>query len=285
MRTAHLEEVLASKALRADMVRRLKQKRQAAVKRDGVAGACATPAELEALAAASNGLCPDCGIEMVYAGWKPYCLRQVSLDRLDDELVHAAGNVRLCCYACNVAGGGDLALACLAGCHEGAGAEAEAAVEAGRREEFESAVALLWEWLDEEAGPLLERALEPFCEGRDRASTHAWLEARATLSLAHRAVRPAHKRLRAWRVRQEVPEAPVETPAFRPAPRCGAGAAASRGCGAWGGFRAFDKKPEDTESESECAAECAAECVSDDASESGASEDTERDEEGVCGGF
>lgn len=233
MRTAHLDEVLASEALSGDMQRRLRQKRSAAVARDG--GAYIEPEALYKLAKASTGHCPDCGVEMLYAAWAPYCLRQVSLDRLDDALVHAEGNVRLCCYACNVAGGGDLGLGCRAGCHAGGEglAEREAALEAARQAEFESALSLLAGWL-EAPEPLLAEALS--CPGGEACDCGELdcAELGGGLALAHRGVRGEHKRERARRAGQPVGRPAAETPAFPPAPRR-AGPALSRGCGVWGG--------------------------------------------------
>lgn len=205
-----LSEVLASPPLRAELLRRLQRKRLNAAARDG--GVFVSLPELVAILEGSSGRCPDCDVEMLFAGWEASCLRQFSLDRLDDAFVHAPGNLRFCCYACNVAGGADILSPCRLGCHAGS-AEGVAFLCAARDAERESVgalcAALLAEGTPAEAGP--SEAGDP----EFALSATAKELARA----AHLAIRPAHKRRRALEAGQAVAPFAEGTPLFTPKPR------------------------------------------------------------------
>jgi hypothetical protein len=44
--------------------------------------------------------CYICGDNMIFQNWKPYCLYQFTLDRIDNTLPHNKNNVLLSCYYC-----------------------------------------------------------------------------------------------------------------------------------------------------------------------------------------
>ena len=49
----------------------------------------------------SSGRCENCGCELLFDGWLPWCLHQFSLDRVDLTQPHGEENMRLLCYCCN----------------------------------------------------------------------------------------------------------------------------------------------------------------------------------------
>ena len=53
----------------------------------------------------TDSKCPECNCEMLFEEYKPWCLYQFSLDKIDNEKGHAIENLRIICYYCNAKGG------------------------------------------------------------------------------------------------------------------------------------------------------------------------------------
>ena len=78
-----------------------------------------TPDDALELVKASKGKCSLCSCQLVLEYFKPHCLYQWSLDRLDRNLPHSKDNVRVTCLTCNVAGPRVRKSPCTNGCHPG----------------------------------------------------------------------------------------------------------------------------------------------------------------------
>lgn len=66
-----------------------------------------------------SDICPECGCVMLFCDYKPHCLYQFSLDRLDNCKFHTKDNLRVVCWNCNSGGYGCKKITCLHGCHIG----------------------------------------------------------------------------------------------------------------------------------------------------------------------
>ena len=53
----------------------------------------------------TDSKCPECECEMLFEDYKPWCLYQFSLDKIDNEKGHVIENLRIICYFCNAKGG------------------------------------------------------------------------------------------------------------------------------------------------------------------------------------
>ena len=58
-------------------------------------------ADARAVVQESDGRCENCGCEMLFDDWRPWCLHQFTFDRVDLTLPHSKDNVRLLCFYCN----------------------------------------------------------------------------------------------------------------------------------------------------------------------------------------
>ena len=68
-------------------------------KRDG--GRYITEEEVYELYVSAPSCCELCGEEMIFEGYKPWCLWQASLDRIDTSKPHTKDNCRIICFYCN----------------------------------------------------------------------------------------------------------------------------------------------------------------------------------------
>ena len=71
------------------------------------------------LALRSDGKCAACGCILLFEKFKPRCFYQWSLDRINRDLPHSTGKVRLVCCYCNLGGPGRRKPPCRLGCHPG----------------------------------------------------------------------------------------------------------------------------------------------------------------------
>jgi hypothetical protein len=52
--------------------------------------------------AAQKGECACCGVKVFCQGFRPRDPQAYSIDRIDDDRGHEVGNLRICCYSCNI---------------------------------------------------------------------------------------------------------------------------------------------------------------------------------------
>ena len=57
---------------------------------------------IEKIRAEQMDTCAMCHKEMLFINYSPRCMNQFSVDRIDSNLGHVKGNVRLTCLSCNV---------------------------------------------------------------------------------------------------------------------------------------------------------------------------------------
>lgn len=71
------------------------------------------------LVAESNGKCPGCNCRLEFGDYKSSCRYQWSPDRINRNVPHSKGNLRIICWSCNTGGLGIRKGTCKNGCHPG----------------------------------------------------------------------------------------------------------------------------------------------------------------------
>ena len=75
--------------------------------------------DLLELVAESTGKCPGCNCKLEFGEYKTACRYQWSPDRINRNVPHSKGNLRIVCWGCNTGGMGIRKGPCKNGCHPG----------------------------------------------------------------------------------------------------------------------------------------------------------------------
>ena len=75
--------------------------------------------DLLELVAESTGKCPGCNCSLDFGDYKAACRYQWSPDRINRNVPHSKGNLRIVCWSCNTGGLGSRKGPCKNGCHPG----------------------------------------------------------------------------------------------------------------------------------------------------------------------
>ena len=66
-----------------------------------------------------NDLCIECGCNMLFCNYEPWCVYQFSFDRINNNKIHSKNNLRIICFNCNSSGNNAPKMSCSKNCHKG----------------------------------------------------------------------------------------------------------------------------------------------------------------------